>query len=232
MSYNDPILVEIYARIFLEEGVLNATRIIDAATSLKKIGINNNEFVSMLEGKQENAISTRLRCWDKKRVRLIQLSNDIIVFNYVNKYPGWDTFTKFIKDSLAQLECDVANNFKSIELRTIDSITVPVGDFNFSDWINCADNRIPDWYKDSHDMLDINIGKGSFANSGKNRQLLIAMRKKGDEFIIRIESVFHNLKSDNNLFTTLDIIHVESNNSFESLITDKVRKDIMKGVRK
>jgi len=233
MSYKKPIIVEIYTRIFLNNGQLSNSRILDFACSLKEIGYTNNDIVLASEPSTgTNEFTSRIRCWDQEKIKLIQLSKDTIIFNYVKEYPGWTAFKEFVKEGLDALDKNINTNFQSVDIRTIDTFEIPDDSYRFGDWINCKSDKIPAWYNDSTDTIDITMGKGSIKSDCQNRQLLLSARKEGGKVRFKIEAAFHDRKHHDDLFSMMDTFHQESNHTFESIITDRVRIEIMEGKQK
>ena len=116
-------------------------------------------------------------------------------------------------------------------LQTIDNFSVNREGFSLGQYLNCGGDKVPAWYQNSNESADITLGKGFLEEDMKNRQIKIGIRKQKDSFSVRIDSIFHNkLNTNRDLNEVLEELHAESNESFESMITDKVRNEIMKGI--
>lgn len=235
MSYKNPILDEIYLRIFFQEGVLSQKQFFDIIPYFKEIGLIDAEIqqgaLVIPQKSGEPSIEPRIRCWDKDRHKLAQLSPDLIIVNQTKEYLGWENFSALVNDVLNALQrAGIERNITSISLHTLDKFNVPLEGFEMGSWLNCGGPMLPEWYSDNKEACDIDLGKGLLVVSGSNRQLHLKVRPEKTDVSIRFESVFHDVLTDERGFDqTLSDLHGESTRIFESIITQHVRDKIMLG---
>src|SRR5687767_2172305 len=92
VSYNRPIIVEIYTDLFLEPGTLKFARFFDLVPELQRLGFSTLESAEALQldvnlslGRPIGASRVqRVRCWSTDRSRLVQLAPDNITMNLVS----------------------------------------------------------------------------------------------------------------------------------------------------
>ena len=236
MSYREPALIEILVEAHFREQSIQAPDFFKIVPALTDIGLTEIEFMQVLQtdasssklneiqldGSQE-FFAPRVRCRNKERTQLVQLSYDLIIINKVGKYLGWadflDMFNESFRIAIGVLE---RKELKSIALTTVDKFEVPTNGFSICNYLNCGP-IVPNWYSDSSESIDITLGKGYVGLDGRNRQVKIKVRR-GETVKFHVTSVFHNsLLEKQTIEAALEKLHEESNESFESIITDNTR---------
>ena len=241
MSYKRPVIVEIYADLYLEAGTLPFGRFFEVVPQLQKNGFPVVEAadVSMVEGTSPSGqvgATHRVRCWSEDRSRLVQLAPDNVAMNLVSPdgtYPGWDAFISSVTSpTLQSLAVSLGSwNPQSVGLHVLDRVTVSYSPaFSLGTYLNCGGPRIPSILGDTAVAFDYDIGRGLLQIDGKNRQIHMSGRVNRDVYLIEMHSVLHDRVADRgDLGATLDRLHDESVEWFESLITDTMRNDVMQG---
>lgn len=234
MSYNQPILLEIYLKVTLREGALPESKYFSIVPLLQTAGLITVELGQALEQHDQVARQvSRVKCWDKDKFRLVQLAPDVVLVNQTKQYLGWSKFRELIGVTFAAVaDGGVPLNFKSIELNTIDQFEVPLPDYRFGKWLNCKGPYLPPWYEDVSDPCDIHMGQGLLNVNGQNRQLHVHVETHPKAGIarIRMQGIFHDALQDQKSFDErLSALHDEANEQFESIITDALRTEIMRG---
>lgn len=233
MSYNRPIITEIYADLYLQPGTLSMARLFDLVPQLLKVGF---PIVEPGDAEIEGSRIQPVRCWSEDRQRLVQLVPDNIVMNLVSPdgtYPGWDMFIRSVIQPALRAVSAVASPWfpQSISLNTLDrAVVAPLSSFRLGDYLNCGGPRIPEVLADTSVAFDYDVGRGAFQVDARNRQLHINGRPLRDTYAIGMHCVFHErISSESEIVPTLQELHEESNRSFESLVTDQMRNKVMKG---
>lgn len=246
MIYKNPILKEILIKVFFEKGCLSEADIFDIVPKAKENGLSlveigqgveiglSGEKVDNKEGilmPRERILIPRIKCWNPEKTLLLQLSSDIIITNQVGEYIGWSEFEKFFFVNLDIVNQIIENaKYKSVLLQTNDSFSVEKEGFFLGQYLNCGGNKVPEWYKNSNEAADITLGRGFLEEDSRNRQINIVIRKQKDSFSIKIDSKFHDkLTMASKLNEVVETLHLESSASFESMITDKTRNEVMGG---
>lgn len=242
MNYKTPILTEVLIKVLFEKGCLSVADIFDIVPKAKENGLSLIEIGQAVEiglgGKRvEEEIPTpsplisRIKCWNPEKTLLLQLSPDIIITNQVGEYIGWSEFKKFFFLNLDIVNKIIENaKYKSVLLQTNDSFSVEKEGFFLGQYLDCGGNKVPEWYKNSNEAADITLGRGFLEEDSRNRQIKIVIRKQKDSFSIKIDSKFHDkLTMASKLNEVVEKLHLESSASFESLITDKTRNEVMGG---
>ncbi len=103
MDYRNPTLTEILVELHLAEGVLPEKDFMALVRELSIYGLDNLEFTQAVvvsrqddEQEPEPKIVPRIRCWDPERIKLVQISPDVVVVNIVGEYPGWEKFGEHV----------------------------------------------------------------------------------------------------------------------------------------
>jgi uncharacterized protein (TIGR04255 family) len=232
MSYKNPILTEILVELYLQAGCLPESKMIEVVDSMKKEGLSEIEFAQSISNPDEDVakIVPRIRCWDKDKIKLVQVSPDLIVVNQLKTYLGWSFLEDLVKKCIKTLtSINKEIKFKSISLNTIDRFSVSVEGFKLEDWLECNGKILPVWFKGTKEAADITLGRGFLKTDNKNRQILVQTRPKGPVIEVQLHSVFHDMILTKKAEEVLGVLHEESNATFEMLITDRVRKEIMGG---
>ncbi|MBI4677400.1 MAG: TIGR04255 family protein [Elusimicrobia bacterium] len=241
-SYKKPTITEIYSEIFLERRSLGDSECFDLVPRFKAAGLDKIEMCQSLgfppqsepvpsQGKVE--FVPRIRCWSPDKIRLAQVSRDVVTINLVGQYPGWTAFQNLFDSALTALTSVVSKEkIKSISLHTIDKFEAPTEGFTLGKYLTAGGERIPAWYADVKDSCDINLGMGFVNREGYNKKLNIALRRTEKGYIFRINSEIHYLvKQGQVVKDLLEGLHEESNETFESVISDATRNTIMGGTK-
>jgi uncharacterized protein (TIGR04255 family) len=166
----------------------------------------------------------------------VQLALDRVTMNLVSPdgtYPGWRSFhDEVVAPTIASLAVAVPSwKPASVALNALDRTEVkPLASFRLGDYLNCGGPRLPSILADTKVAFDYEIGRGILQLEGRNRQLHISGRVVAESYVIDMHAVLHDgVARREDLTATLDRLHDESVEWFESLITDRLRNDVMKG---
>lgn len=236
MAYRKPTLIETYVELHLGRGSLTEGQFFDVVPALKKLGYDDIELTTVglsldiKQGRPAPREKQRVRCWKPGRRELVQVGEDLLVVNLTGEYPGWDAFLKIFSEAQSALIEGLSRiQIKSINLGSIDRFEVPIDDYSFSSYFDVGGKVVPAWYSNSREAIDIDLGSGILESDGRNRQIHIDVRI-ADSVIIGIRCQFHDaVSSGADLDSVLAQLHDESNEAFESIITDSVREQIMGG---
>jgi uncharacterized protein (TIGR04255 family) len=146
----------------------------------------------------------------------------IVVFNQVGQYLGWNDF-KANMGQLVQVIGD-ESSFDSVSLQTIDQLEVPRSEFTLGRYLVCGGTYVPGLYESSAEPCDISLGRGLLASDGFNRQLQVKVTSVGSGMRVRWHATFTNKLQGNSIAAKLEALHSESNEMFESMITDDTRR--------
>lgn len=240
MSYINPSLVEIYSDISLKENISDESIFFEIVPKLKDKGfttIEINHVDKIMNTEKGKALETipKVMCWNKEKTKLIQLSNDLIVFNQVGNYLGWDNFKELYKDNLELIKDYSKSSYSSISLNTIDVFKIEKDKYLLNDYFDCEGGVIPLWYKGSTEAIDIKLGKGLLNVDNFNKSTYLKVRINKEFAEIHLHTKLQNIISngrDNSVIDELEKLHDESNDVFESIITDKTRSELLGGTSK
>ena len=241
VDYAKPPLVEIYAEFFLAKGTLPAENLFDTAAKVKasglpKIEISQQFDIDLAQSPQPTALvpTPKIKCWSEDRTRLVQVAPDLIAVNLVSpesSYPGWEDFRAFIQKIVdATISTFPSSGMKSVSLNTIDKFLFPRKDFVLAKYFNVGGSVVPAWYRDAREACDIDMGWGLLEKDGFNRQMHIKVRPSIETAEIYVNSTFHVSCATRDLISgVLESLHDQSRTSFEGLLTDVTRKEVMGG---
>ncbi len=238
MAYRKPTLVETYAELHLVTGTLTEARFFDVVPKLKELGFTEVELATaglsfdIKPGRLGMPRETqRVRCWKPGRQELAQVGEDLFVVNLTGEYPGWDSFVRLFNEGLGALEAGLGgSSLRSLNLLTRDQFQVPREGFSVAEYLDVGGRVIPKWYEDCHESLDLSIGRGLLEPDGHNRQIQVGVRAAADPVTIAFQAAFHDLVQEGaNPRAMLEALHNESNDTFESLITNRTRDQVMGG---
>jgi uncharacterized protein (TIGR04255 family) len=238
MSYKKPTLIEQYLEFSFKKDTISQSMMFDIVPLIKGIDLDNIEITNidqalLLEGQIQKASIPRFRCWSKDRNSLVQLSPDQVIINKVGKYLGWTDFSELYTKTLVALEPKVKiNDIQAVTFTTIDLFQEPMHNFLIDKFLNCNGAIIPQWYNNVKEPIDIAIGKGFLPNDGYNKQIKIAGRKLNEEYQIHITSLFQkkvNISNVESLKKEIEELHDDSNYTFEAMITEYLRENILGG---
>ena len=243
ISYKNPILVEQFAELYLAKGSLSAEKVIHFVPHIEAVGFNQIEMANIEEfslnlapGRPDSlnrtATTPRIRCWNKDKNKLIQLFEDRIVVHQVGQYLGWDEFRSLFEQTLNICSSQLSNfKTESVVFQTIDQFEVDSKDFVFSKYLSCDGSIFPAWYKDEKSSGDLTLGKGLLNEEGKNRQIHASIRKTAEKTIVNLRCVFQSLLQNGTPMKLLENLHEESNKTFEAMITEHTRTNVMMGTK-
>lgn len=236
MGYKHPALTEIYSEIGFEHGTFGPAQFLPLVATLGELGYSSvemqpNPVIRHDTGIPLPVIQSKILCWSPdKKSKLIQLADNTLVLNLPGAYTGWVNFRGEVEKILNVLELAGVRSFYSISLNTADQLNTQDPEFRIGKYLNCGGKRIPEIFKESREAVDITMGRGVLEQNGFNRQLRIAVRILSDSSQnIQFNSTFNNRLDGKPILSHLENLHTESNESFESLITDTVRNQIMGG---
>lgn len=242
MSYQRPIIIEIYAELFFEPGTFSFAQMLEVVPPLQRRGFSIVESADVAETNIDGpddpefraAHVPRIRCWTEDKTRLVQLAPDSVAMNLVSPegtYPGWEPFVSEVVRPSCDILRQVASRARpmSLALNTLDRFAIsrgtPLGEF-----LNCGGPRIPVILADTTQAFDYDIGRGLLQSDRRNRQLHISGRPGTSAYLINIHGVFHETLSEGEeILRKLEQLHDDANEVFESLITDRTRNEVMKG---
>jgi hypothetical protein len=235
MRYKNPTLTEIYAEFHFEAGLLPDKALITLGHELATRGLDEQEFTQSLvkseEPGKDATILPRIRCWDRDRTKLIQLSQNLVIVNLIGEYPGWSKFKEHaaiardaIKKALKQ-----SPSIKRIDFVAIDKWKVESATFSMARYFQCGGSFIPGWYSDVTVSSDISLGQGFHNRDGYNQNIKVAVRVSQNSADIQIVTTLGVTRSIEDPESVLDQLHSEAVHIFEGLITDTVRNEVMGG---
>ncbi len=210
----------------------------DVVPKLKELGFTEVEFATgglkldLTPGRPGMPRETqRIRSWRPGRRELAQVAEDLFVVNLTGDYPGWGGFTRLFNECLGALRAGLgALHVQSLNLITIDRFQVPKEGFQVSEYLDVGGRVIPKWYADCRESFDLNIGRGLLEVDGRNRQVQVSVRAAADPVTVAFQAGFHDaVREGSDLQAMLEDLHREAYDTFESLITDRVRNEIMGG---
>jgi hypothetical protein len=232
MRYKKPTIFEIFIECFLAPSTLSVSRLFDIVPALKEKGFTDVELQPTFQvGTDEPSLRPRIRCWSEGRKKLIQLSEDTLIVNLVGEYPGWQAFTELLENA-ASVVASKTGQFviASMNLHTIDRFSVPAESYVFDRYVNCGGKFVPEWYKGACEALDITLGRALVKEDAWNRQIIVRVRRR-EPVSIEFRVGLHNVVGSGERWKdVLETLHNESNQVFESLITETTRNEIMGGV--
>lgn len=240
MAYKTPVLDEIYVETFYEAGSIRAESFFSIVPKLMEADFSEVEFSEAgirlaIDPDAEDSVvpqpKPRVRCWLPDRSAVAQVSEDMVAVNLVGDYPGWARFTELFGEVLKSTQAGTPEaQPRSMNLSTIDRFTLPREGFRLGNYIQCGGTFIPAWYADADGNMDVNLGRGFLAKDGFNRKIGLRVRIEGDEVAVQLRASFHDRLQTVEPSGLLEALHEESTKTFESIITDRVREEIMGGL--
>ena len=240
MSYKKPTLIEQYVAFSFRKDTLSQAKMFDVVPALKKIGFDTVEVVNIEQssindtGQIQRTIIPRFRCWNRDHDNLVQLAPDQVFINKVGKYLGWKDFSQMYLNSLSIIKENIEfSNIEGIAFNTVDVMNVfnnaPLGKY-----LNCGE-IIPMWYSQIKESFDISLGRGFLQADKYNKHIQLIGREINNEYQIKISSLFQKLITQpiisiDYLSNEIENLHEESNTTFESMITDYTRENILGGI--
>ena len=232
MGYKKPTIIEIYIECFLAPSTLTVSRFFEIVPALKEKGFTDIELQPSFQvGIGEPNLQPRIRCWSEGRKKLVQISEDNLIVNLVGEYPGWPAFTELLESAVSVVASRIGEfAIASMNLHTIDRFSVPVESYALERYVDCGGKIVPEWYKGSREALDITLGRGLVKEDTWNRQINVKVRRR-EPVVIEFRVGLHNvIGSGKSWKHVLETLHDESNEIFESLVTDTTRNEIMGGL--
>lgn len=238
MGYRNPTLTEILAELHLEAGTLPEKSFMSLARELAACGFEDQEFMNAViienqdqEQEPEPKVVPRIRCWDRERVRLVQLSPDVVYANLIGEYPGWEKFVEHMQTTRTAIAnaLNIQVQFTRVDLTTIDKWKVGLEGFTIGQYLDCDGPFIPRWYSEVGVSSDIILGQGFHHKDGFNKKLHITIRTSEHNVQFQIRATFGVTGEQMDFDALMDRLHKEAVQCFESLITDKVRNEVMGG---
>lgn len=241
MAYKKPVLTEILVEAHLRSASLEQSAFFEIVPALKSLGFTDVELseagytieIDPSDDEPKPRAKPRVRCWRPDRQALIQVSEDLVVTNLTGPYPGWDHFRQLFQMAGEAVERSLSSvAYESLRLIAIDKFEVPRDGFTLGKYLQAGGKFIPHWYADADEPLDITLGRGFLQQQGKNRIIKIKVRTQDAVATVLMQSYFHNrLSPDADVLAVLEELHDESTSTFEALITDTLRIDVMGGVK-
>jgi uncharacterized protein (TIGR04255 family) len=240
VDYEKPILVEIYTETYIKSGQLPSERFFDIVPALRELGLSKVEFghvdalsVQPAERIISQSRAPRVRCWDKENHKLVQVGQDLLVINVVGTYPGWEEYVDFFERVQATARRAIPGlEAQSLALHAIDRFDVDKAGYKLADYLAPTGRIIPEWYLESQEAIDIDMGRGLLHSDGYNRVVNVKVRPGKKRVKIELRSTFHeNVSEDHYLGKVLESLHRRSISTFEAMITDRTRNEIMGGLK-
>jgi uncharacterized protein (TIGR04255 family) len=239
VAYKKPTLIETAAELYLEAGTLTESSFFELVPELKKLGFDDVEFVpvgmalDVQQGRPSSREIRRVFCWKPGRTQLVQVGEDLVVVNLTGDYPGWDAFVKLFSEARHALSTGLGSfRPSSLNLVAVDGFEVRKDHRSISDYLKVGGEILPTWYAHTKESLDLTMGRGLLDVDGHNRQVHVTVRAATDPIKIGFRTQLHDkVEGGSNLDAVLSRLHDESNITFECLITDYMRQEIMGGRR-
>jgi hypothetical protein len=115
-------------------------------------------------------------------------------------------------------------------LGAIDQFELPRAGYSMSTVLNVGGTIVPQWYADSTESVDLDMGRGLLDRDGHNRQVHINALVGSDLVKITLRTQLSvRIAGMSAVPDALARLHDESNATFEAMITDYVRNKIMGG---
>lgn len=237
MPYKKPTLTETYAELHLAPDTLTESRFFEVVPKLKELGFSEVEFATVglsldiKQGRPSPRQVQRVRCWKPGRTELVQVGEDLLICNLTGQYPGWDAFVTLFHISLGALRAGLGTpDIQSLNLTTIDTFQVPKEGFTLGEYLAVGGRILSNWYEGCRQSLDLDMGHGLLESDGQNRQVHVSARAVDDPVQVTIRAQFHDkVQRLGDLEALLSQLHAESNQTFEDLITDRLRNEVMGG---
>lgn len=240
MTYRKPILREIIAEVTLTPTSLQQSHFLALGQKLGTIGLSDVRFgqvetltINAAAHAIEAQAAPRIQCWSSDQRRVVQFSPDQFSANLVGEYLGWAAFTDLLRGALKAVGDTVGIlRVEQVALITLDEMSVPRKDFTVGSYLECGGERIPSWFRSTKEACDLSLGKGILQVDGFNRVVRVVVRPEGENVRVRMESQFRNrVGPSGDVVSTIEELHKESNASFESMITNRTRNEVMGGVQ-
>ncbi len=242
VSYQRPIIIEIYAELFFEPGSFSFAQMLEVVPPLQRRGFSVVEYADIAEPNIEDVDDPeirpshvpRIRCWTEDKTRLVQLAPENVTMNLVSPegtYPGWEPFVAEVIRPTCEVLRQHASRARpiSLALNTLDRFAIPKG-LPLGEFLNCGGPRIPSILADTTQAFDYDIGRGLLHADRKNRQVHISGRQTQTAYVVNVHAVFHEtVAGDSDVLRKLEQLHDDANEVFESLITDRTRNEVMEG---
>lgn len=238
MGYKKPTIAETYAEIHLAPETLTEARFFDVVPKLKDAGFTEVEFASAglsLEVRQGfpplPRETRRVRCWKPGRNELAQVAEDLFIINLTGQYPGWHAFVHLFDEGRRALAAGLGSvPARSLNLVTIDRFEVAREGFTVAKYLAVGGSVIPSWYADCSESLDLSLGRGLLEPNGRNRQVLVHVQAASDPVKVLFQAQFHDQVDEGaDLQEALQRLHSEAHDTFEAMITDRLRDQVMGG---
>lgn len=240
-DYKQPILIEILAEFHVGLDSLDTRKFLDLVSKVSKKAGGDLEFETRF-GTESAAVSPAelsarpwAKIWWPNRDRRAQLTQGIVIANLVGTYPGSAAFQEHASDLLA-MSAEVLGpvRCRSVRFQTVDQFDVPARESRLGSYLTAEDGRLPTAFLDTSSTADISVGDGLLAWEGWNRSLTVRVRRLPDSKTMRVllESIFHEQRAESEPpYELMERLRRKSVLSFESLITDLLRVDVMGGPR-
>jgi len=240
-DYKQPILIEILAEFHVGQDALDTRKFLDLVSKVSKKAGGDVEFETRF-GTESAAVSPAelsarpwVKIWWPNRDRLAQLTPGIVIANLVGTYPGSAAFKEHASDLLA-MSAEVLEpvRCRSVRFQTVDQFDVPALGFRLGSYLAAKDGRLPTVFLDTTSTAHLSVGDGLLALEGWNRSLTVRVRRLPDSKTMRVlvESIFHEQRAETESpYQLMERLRRKSVLSFESLITDLLRVDVMGGHR-
>lgn len=245
MAYNNPILIEYVTIIQGDEAIFKKQDIDNFHKIAGELGLQSTEKfihertlkIDLKAGSKSSGISdvgeTELdgtRFWSADKKKLIQISPKRITVNLMGDYE-WEKYRNFYVSVIEKVGGYFnMDKITILGLQTIDRFKAKAT--SVGDYINCGGDYVPGLYRNEKLAFDITLGLGFLESDGFNKQFRFVMRPVSGEFNFFVDSIFQvKFTKGKDLVGELEGLRKISDKAFEGWITDKVRNEIMGGIR-
>lgn len=220
MPYKKPLLKEIFVEARFAAGTLPCRSTLPLAlmNALAEAGYTELELAHSghvdIDGTTIEASAVpRIRCWTKTRTRCVQLSDDVIVINYADLYPGRAPFVTMVDEVFNILErVHGPTAVQRLHVVSVDELRAPSG-FRLGDYFRC-DAWIPARLADA-------VGTAQVQVSASMGELQLTMRAVDDVTTgVMLQTVFQRDAVQAVRPVVEDLLE-ESSRVFRSLITPR-----------
>ena len=87
------------------------------------------------------------------------------------------------------------------------------------------------WYSEVNASIDISLGQGFYNKDGFNKRVKIRVRPTNDNVEFQLVITFGKINQQKDLTALMALLHRDSVQCFEEIITDNVRSEIMGGTQ-
>jgi len=235
VPYKKPILKEILAELRFASGVLTTAQYLPLLNTLVAAGFPEVEFlqvgtVAMGPTGMNTSTSPRIRCWAPERTRCVQLSDDLVVVNYTDVYPGKAPFLALVQQVVDVVQRAVpatATALRQVALVAVDELRARSG-YRLGDYFVCGE-LLPAVLADATHSIETMTAWQ--AVGGGSRRVALTMQPPGTDGTtgVLLQSFFVADANGRSVVETLEGLMAESSTVFRGLMTERAQQEIMGG---